>query len=466
MNLTEKIANFLVETSLDKMPQEVVSRAKEMTLDTIGVGLAGSVQPAGEIVADFVRNLGGNPQATVIGKNFKTSAPSAALANGTSCAELDYDNSSFFMIGHPSGSIVPSVIAFGEEIGASGRDVLEAHILGFETGMKLAKGFLIKVDNGFLPGQYLRGWHSTGTLGIIMCAAACAKLARLGLQEAVRAFGIAASLAGALRGNFGSMTKPFHSGAAAMQGIIAVSLAKRGLTASDNIFEHDYGYCALTVGKDNFQPKAIEEALESGTYSVIDPGIGVKIHCCNTAAFGAIDCIIELVKEYDIKPDQVESIKCGFTPVAMDIADRIKAPRTGHEGKYSLTYPIAISAVDREAGINQFTDERVLDPVVRDLVAKVKTYVHPELTNLDVHDTAACHLTIKLKDGREFNKYRARPIGYPGGDPIGRAELLDKYRKCAGLVLPADNIDQSIELLDRLEEVPDIREVTRLLSPA
>jgi len=122
--------------------------------------------------------------------------------------------------------------------------------------------------------------------------------------------------------------------------------------------------------------------------------------------------------------------------------------------------------VDREAGIKQFTDERVQDLLVRDMVAKVKTYVHPDLTNLALHDLAACHIMIKLKDGREFTKYGVRPKAYPGGKEATPAELLDRYREFAGLVLPKDKIDRSVELLDRLETVPHISELIGLLSAA
>ncbi len=459
MRITEKLASYVVETRLGQMPQEVISRAKELLLNQIGATLAGAVQPTGEIVIDYVRHQGGNPQATVLGKNFKTSTAMAALANGNSAAALDYDDNSLIMMAHPSNTIVPAVLAFGEELAASGQDILEAHILGIETGTRLAKGFQL--------AQYLRGWHSTGTLGIIASTAACAKLAKLGKLETARAFGIAGSLAGGMRGSMGTMTKPFHSGAAAMQAVIAASLAKQGFTGSTTIFEHDYGYCALTAGMDNFHPQAIEQAVESTTYFIIDPGIGIKMYPCNSAAHVCIDNTIELVKQHDIKPDQVESIECGSTPVAIDITKFNMSPKTGHGGKYSLTYPIAISVVDRAAGIKQFTDERVLDPIVQDMVAKVKIYMHPDLKGItDANDVAACHLTIKLKDGREFTKYRRRPKSIPGGEPVTREELLDKYRECAGLVLSKDKIDQSIELVDRLETVSNISELTALMQTA
>ena len=456
MGVTRRLVEFLLRTNFDQMPTEVVLRAKELILDTIGVALAGSIQPPAEIAIDYVRHLGGNPQATIIGRGFKTTAPNVALANGISAAALDYDDTNFIMVAHTSGSVLPAVLALGEELGTSGQDILEAYILGYEVGGKVARGIQ--------PAQYIRGWHATGTLGIICCVAACIKLAKLGPQEATNAFGIAGSLACGLRGNFGSMTKPFHSGTAAMNSIFAVSLAKRGFTAGSTIFEHPYGYCMVTTGKEQVQLRAIEEALDSPVWALVDPGVGVKLHPCNSAVLPGIDSTIEIVREHDIKPDQVESIDYGTTPLAIDIA-RFNEPKTSPEAMYSITHAVAVSVVDRKAGISQFTEERVRDPVVRSLVGKVKSYVHPDLKDVtDPHDIPASYVTIKLKNGQEFTKYRRRPRAYPGGDSISRDDLVEKYRECAGLVLPSQNIDASIALLDKLETVPHIGELIGLLS--
>ena len=464
MEITKGLVGFLVEGNLDKMPQEVVYRGKELVLNIIGTTLVGSVHRPSDVVIDYVRQLGGNPQATVLGKkNFKTSAASAALANAVSAHALEYDDNTFdVMIGHPSCSIVPALLALGEELGSSGRDILEAYILGFETGIKLAKGFQVEVKKGFLNSAYLKGWHTTGTLGMIMSAAACAKLAKLSSEKTAKTFGIVGSMAGAVRANMHTDTKPLHAGNAAMQGVLAASLANRGVSSTSTMFDDIYGYCDVRVGNENIQKQAIEEALESDTYSMIDPGMGVKFYPCATAQFVAIEITTDIVKKHDIRPEQVESIMCRNTNVGPDIA-RIKEPKTAREGKLSMPYCIAISVVDREVGIRQFYDERVFDPVVRGVMSKVETSVHPDLVDLDAHDVAACYITIKLKDGQEFTGYHARNKGYPGGEPVTHADLLEKYRQCAGFVLPENKIVQTIELVNRLETVPNISELIELL---
>jgi len=469
MEITKGLVGFLVEGNLDKMPQEVVYRGKELVLNIIGTTLVGSVHRPSDVVIDYVRQLGGNPQATVLGKkNFKTSAASAALANAVSAHALEYDDNTFdVMIGHPSCSIVPALLALGEELGSSGRDILEAYILGFETGIKLAKGFQVEVKKGFLNSAYLKGWHTTGTLGMIMSAAACAKLAKLSSEKTAKTFGIVGSMAGAVRANMHTETNPLHTGNAAMWGVLAASLAKRGVDSTSTMFDDIYGYCDVRVGNENIQKKAVEVALESDTYSMLNPGMGVKYYPTATAQHAAMENTMDIVKKHDIKPDQVESIECGTTNVGPDIG-RIKEPKTAREGQYSMPYCIAISVVDREIGIKQFYDERVFDPVVRSLMAKVKTYVHPDLMTLDAHYVGENYITIRLKDGSEFKGHTVRNKGYTeaGGKIIGthpHEELLDKFRECAGYVLPKDKIERSIELVDRLEAVPHIGELIELL---
>lgn len=467
MKITEGLVNFLLGTTLDRVPQEVIYRAKELMLNIIGVALAGSAHRggAGEIVVNYVRGLAGNPQATVLGKDFKTSPINAALANATSAHTLDYDDSHFVMLGHPSASIVPAVLAFGEELGASGGNVLEAYIIGFETGIRLAEGFQVKVAKGFMSSQYLRGWHTTGTLGVIMSTAACIKLAKLSPEKAATAFGIAGSLAGGVRANLHTMTNPLHCGIAAMNGIIATSLAAQGLSATNTIFDDVYGYCDVTVGIGKIQEAKIKQALSSTTYAFIDPGFAIKIYPGATVYFAAVESTIEIVREHDIKPSQVESILCGMTRAGLDVA-RIQKPNTGHDAMYSISYSVAVSVMDRDLGPEQYTDDRVRDPAVHDMMGKVKIYEHPELVDTDSHDVAACQVTIKLNDGREFTKSRSRPKGSPGGEPLSHAELLDKYCRSVTPILPKDNVDQSIELIENLEAVSHIGLLTRLLSIA
>lgn len=304
-----------------------------------------------------------------------------------------------------------------------------------------------------------------------MSAAAGIKLTKLGPKEAAMAFGIAASLSGGLRGAFGSMTKPFHSGAAAMNGILAVSLVKLGLTANQDTFERDNGYCVVTAGgKEQVHFDRIETALalESPTNYFLEPGLGVKMHPTGSAVFCGVDAVIDIIKEHPIKPEQVESISFGANPLTWDIHRWTGPgePKTVEEAKYSIKYPLAVTLVDRRCGLKQLSMDRIMDPVVRDLMEKVRIYAHPDLTDLSgyVYDLAAAYVTIKLKSGEEFTKFRRYARSYPGGEGITHDDLLDKYRECAEIVLPSDKVKRSIDLVEDLDKAPSVNELISVVT--
>lgn len=181
--------------------------AKEAMLDCLGCILLGAAQPVGKIISEYVREAEAKPVATVIGKGFKTSSPLAALANGTMVRAEDYDDANVVMFGHPSVPLFPAILAIGEQYGASGKEIIEAYIVGFEVEAKPGLGVN--------PSHYDKGWHVTSTLGALGAAAASAKLSKLSGQQIRMALAIAASQASGLRQNFGTMTNPFHPGNAA-----------------------------------------------------------------------------------------------------------------------------------------------------------------------------------------------------------------------------------------------------------
>ncbi len=228
MGVTERFARFVVDTSYEDIPPEAIRIAKEISLDCLGTTLAGYVDPVGKAITKIVRDLGGTPECTVIGAGFKTSSAQAALANGTMAHALDFDDMGLSM-GHPSVPVLPVILALGEKMHLTGRDILTAHLIGFEVEGKLGYGS---------QELYSRGWHSTGVLGVMGAAAAAAKMLKLNMEQTRMAFGIAASHAAAVKPNMGSMTKPLHAGNAARGGIMAALLAKEGYTAEPSIIEH------------------------------------------------------------------------------------------------------------------------------------------------------------------------------------------------------------------------------------
>ncbi|MBC7324633.1 MAG: MmgE/PrpD family protein, partial [Moorella sp. (in: Bacteria)] len=240
MSITEQIANFVVGAQLEDMPAEGIKMAKEAMLDCLGCTFVGAAQPVGDIMAEYVREVEGKPVSSVVGKGLRTSPPQAALANGIMAHAEDFDDVNLSILGHPSPPMFPAALAVAEYCGASGRQLIEAYIAGFEVETRV--GLAIN------PGHYNRGWHATATLGVLGAAAASAKIFGLNAEQTRMALGIAASQASGIRQNFGTMTKPFHAGNAARGGVLAAMLARLGFTADLNILETPLGFCTVFRG--------------------------------------------------------------------------------------------------------------------------------------------------------------------------------------------------------------------------
>src|SRR5215211_5442139 len=197
---TEQLARFVVDLELRDVPESHRRLARFAILDTLGVSVPGAREVTGRIISDFARSLGGDPAATVIGADFLTSAANAALANGTIAHAMDYDDMHTGLWGHASVVLTPTVFAVGEELGASGRAVLEAFVAGFEVLFRVGRE---------MGGQALsNGYHPTGVWAPIGAAVAAAKLLGMTADQTARAMGIAASQASGIRANFGTMVKP------------------------------------------------------------------------------------------------------------------------------------------------------------------------------------------------------------------------------------------------------------------
>ncbi|MFC1815650.1 MmgE/PrpD family protein [Thermodesulfobacteriota bacterium] len=451
MEATARLATFIAETSLDQIPQAAIDTAKRSALDCIGVALAGSAEPVGKIITEFVRESGGNPLATVIGGGFRTSPSFAALANGTMAHALDYDDVSSFGGGHSSVSLLPAVLALGEKLKASGKEVLEAYILGFEIGAKLVFE---------LHGHAEKGWHHTGTINTMRSAAACAKMLKLDVEKVKVTFGIAASQAGGLNQNIGTMTKPYHAGMAAKNGIVSSVLAQKGFTANKEIFEGSIGFCNL------FSGEGVKVDLDKigkdlgNPFHIFSPGVGIKKYPCVASTHPAIDATLHIIRKYDISPAEVEGVQCGVKEIRPKML-LYPEPKTPLEGKFSLPFLIAVAILDRKVSLKQFKEEQIFHPEIRKLLRKITISVHPELVEGESSKYSTI-IAINLKDGRKYQKKVDKARGLPD-QPLSWDELLDKYRDCAQTALSADKIEKSIDLLGNLEELKDINKLTNII---
>src|SRR3989442_701718 len=267
MSAIARIAEFVVKTRLDDCPRDAIASVRRAALDSIGVMLAGSTEPIARIVREVARAEGGTPLCTVVGASLRTSPTWAALANGAAGHAHDFDDTSFALMGHPSVPLLAAALAAGEAETADGAAVTLAYLIGFEVDAA--------VGTAINPDHYTRGWHATATIGTIGCAAAAARLLALDLGQVRHALGLAASLASGLKENFGSMTKPYHAGHAARNGVLAPLLAREGLTASESALDGKQGFLGAT-GSAAIPTVALASTLDGlgQRWHVLESGVG------------------------------------------------------------------------------------------------------------------------------------------------------------------------------------------------
>jgi 2-methylcitrate dehydratase PrpD len=445
--ITEKLARFVVETGFDKMPPRAVDTAKRALLDCLGVTFTGVVTHEGKLIVDFIRELGGNPAASVIGGGFRTSVPLAALANGTMAHAEDFDDWTVVTLGHPTVPMLPAILALAEVSKSSGREAIEAYIVGFEAQCAVVRGVS--------GSHYMRGWHATGTIGTMGAAAAGAKLLKLDVQQTRMALGIAASQACGLRQNFGTMTKPFHPGNAARSGVMAAMLAKRGFTAHPDIMEERFGFFNVYKGDGGGEWEQVTAALGQ-EYSVVNTGVAFKLYPSCGETHATIDLVLDLAKQHNITPDNIESAEAAVHESTSSVAFYTQ-PKTGLEGKFSLEYCMARALLDGWASLDHFTDEKVNEPKVQELIKKMRRSIDDSIPPI-----AGSSVTIRTTDGREVSLKADAPKGSPTSPPT-YDELVSKYRDCAQLVLSPEDVERSLQLMENLEGLKDLTELMEIV---
>jgi len=450
---TEQVVDFTLNTKYEDIPTEALDEARKATFDCIGVTLAGAKDPAGQIPADWARECAGKEIATVWGHGFKTAPDHAAMVNGSAAHVLDYDDVTWPLVGHPSVSLVPTTIALGEQLGASGKDVLTAYALGFEV--------MTKIGKSIQPLHSLRArWHATGTIGSMGSCAAAGRLLGLDANKMEMALGICSSMTSGHVGNFGTMTKPLHGGLAARNGIQSAQLAKHGFTAAKDCIGGHVKFNEV-FAKD--LPCDMSSYDELGKlWDLIEWGLAIKYHPCCISAHTGIDAAKLLREEEGVTLDDIEKIDIGVVEYTMDKLS-YTAPTTGYQGKFSMNFTVAKMIQDGRLYLNTFTDEVVNDKVIQDFMPKVTMY-HDEVAEAawkigcrpaDLHAT--------LKDGRKIQKVVKISKGNKEV-PLTQAELHDKFRDCASYVLKDAEIDQAIEMIEGIEGLNGVSDLAGVLG--
>jgi aconitate decarboxylase len=438
-DLVEQVLNVNYRTFTPKLQEACVA----VTLDGLGVMLAGANEPTGigDRIRTYVNSVGGTPEATVAGGVRRTSCVNAAFANGTMAHALDFDNFDD-PPNHPMSPTLPVLLALGEREHFGGSRWMEALVASFEV-----QGRLRRAATGLKTGK---GFHKPGTIGLMGAAAAAVRLLELDADQAIAAFGIAASRAGSLAVNTGTMTKSSHSGHAARMGLESALLAQLGWTASDDVMGPG-GFM------DAFMPGdyAIDKLLEDfgDPYLLEVPGTGFKKYPSNGFTQRPIDGVLKIRRDAALKADDVRKIDVVMPP--FDYVNR-PAPETGLEGKFSVQYVVAVALLDGAVSVRSFSDERRFSPDVVELLPRITVRYDPEVP-LDPRLTSA-RLVVETVD-EDVVETTVTDLTGMVGIPLLREELVTKYLSCAGLTLDSE---QSEALMDRVFRLSDLDDTSIL----
>lgn len=457
--LTREVAEFVVATDYGSIPDEVTGLARKSILDGLGLALSGSVAESGAIVERYLRAQGLSGDTTVIGTGLRVQPRFAAFANGVGVHADDFDDTQlavqkdrvYGLLTHPTAPCLPAALAVAEQLDSSGRELALAYNLGVEVESKISEAMS--------PRHYQHGFHSTATCGVFASASAAARLYGLDVARTRRALAIAASQAGGLRENFGTMTKPFHAGRAAEAGIIAADLADAGWTAAEGILESPRGFFQAHGG--GFSLEALSGRL-GNPWTFADPGVSIKPHPSGSLTHPGMTRMMELILEHDIRADEVEQVNVG-TNHNMPNALIHHRPTDELQAKFSMEFCMAILLLRRRGGLAEFTDEVVNRPDVQEMIRRVEFGVHPEAEAAG-YDKMTTIIDIRLRDGRTISGRADFGKGSPA-NPMSYDEVAEKFTGCAEFAgWDRDRAAQVVETVRDLESLESVRELTALLA--
>lgn len=442
MDETQRLARFAAEFATEEIPLEVFQLSARRLLDYLGVSIGAWEQPAVEIACQVAEELGGSPQASLLGGG-RASLLHAATVNGIASHVLDFDDTHDPTILHGTGPTMSAALAAAEWVGASGADLLAAHAVGFEVAARVA----LAVH----PEHYDGGFHVTGTAGTLGAAAAAGRVLQLSPEQMGHALSAAAAQASGLREMFGSMTKSLHAGKAAADGLYSALLARRGWVSAREGLEGRRGYWAV------LSPRADPEraTLDLGrTWELRQDGL--KPYACGVVSHPTIDAMRYLRQAAGIPGEELAEVRADVNPYVLELMGK-REPSVGLEGKFSIYHCAAIAYLDGAARVRQFTDEAVRRQDVVALRRKVRAEPDASLS------TGAARVRLSAKDGRTWERHVAAASGTPS-NPMTDEDLLEKFLDLVAERLDSDRAHRLATGALRAADVADVRELTAHLA--
>jgi 2-methylcitrate dehydratase PrpD len=439
---TRELARFILSTRFEDLPGTVRHEGSRTLLNWVGCAIGGSRHQTVTNAMAALSPFFGPGQATLLGRPELVDVLHAALLNGISSHVLDFDDTHIETAIHPAAPVAPAILALAEHRPVSGRDFMAALVIGIETEFRIGMAVT--------PAHYKIGWHITGTAGVFGSAAAAGKLLGLSEQQMCWALGLAAAQPVGLQEMFGSMTKSFHPGRAAQNGLTAALLAEAGYTASEQGLEAKRGWLNVLSTACNYA------ALTDPGWEILNNSY--KPFACGLVVHPVIDGCIQLRDANGLTPDMIDRIEVAVHPRVMDVTS-IKDPRTGLEGKFSIYHAAAVAVVEGAAGEQQFSDEAVRAPAIAGLRARVLATIDPGLGK------AQARVTILLKNGERLAVFVEHARGSVE-NPMSDRMLDDKFRGLSAGILSPGDTDRLIDLCRGADKLADAGEIARNAASA
>ncbi|RPI47002.1 MAG: MmgE/PrpD family protein [Betaproteobacteria bacterium] len=442
--LTASLARFLANLDYGQIPADALPLVRDAFTDTVGVIMVGVPEPVVGIVLRTLIERGARPQSRACLSRIRCSAPDAALLGGTAAHALDYDDQS--LSGHPSAVLVPAILAEAEALGASGRDLVSAYVAGYEVWAEL-----LRRDSNY----HMKGWHPTSVYGVVATAAAASVLRRLPVERASAALAIAASHAGGLAANFGTMTKPYHAGLAARSGLVAARLAAAGMTAKDDALENPQGFLhAFSPARADL----ISPARVGAEWYLLRQRLCIKKYPTCYFMHRSFDAAVKLLAGRKVTPADVAEIEVtmGRGQTAVLVNER---PKTGLEAKFSEQFAMAAAVVLGRMGVNEVSDQTVQRPDIQAFFPKVRLMPVDEYDTRDPAHSPTERVVIRLTNGETLDSGPIKTIAGHADEPLSSAELWEKFAACTA---HTHTRAQARALFDALQAVEELQSVAAL----
>lgn len=441
--VTQTLARYVATHPSRGWSDAVEHEAHRTFMNWLGCAVGAAQHESAHAALGAVQMLQPAQQASVLGRAEKVDMAGAALINGITSHTFDFDDTHLKTIIHPAGPVASAVLALAEHKGLSGRAVIDALVLGIDVSCR--------VGNTMYPEHYDRGWHITGSTGMLGAAAGCARLLGLNEQQTAMALGIAASQPIGVREQFGTMTKPFHPGGAARAGLMSALLASQGFTASPKALEAPRGMIQTVSTKYAWNEITDElgQRFEISFNSYKPFACGIVIH-------PSIDACAQL-RAQGVKPEEIERIDLKVHSLVLELTGK-KEPADGLQGKFSVYHGCACGLMFGKAGEDQYADEIVTRPDMVALRRKVVATVDDSI------DEASVDVTAVLKDGRKVHVFVKHAIGSLE-NPMTDVMLEGKFHDLSDPVIGQGKTDALIAACWKLADTADVRTLTALARP-